>query len=255
MMNRIQQAFTKKAYVGFLTGGDGGVEKSIEYALAMIEGGINIIELGVPFSDPVADGPVIQQAYVRALQHKTTINDVLKIAKGIRAKSEVAIVLFTYFNPLLQQGKSIYQQIQKAGIDGILVVDLPLEEASEHIKFLEHHQLQGIFLASPSTPIERLEAIDKTSKGFVYYACQKGTTGMQSELPSDFVESIVKIKSHVDLPVAVGFGIKDRASASTVLKYADGFVVGSYFVDMIGKKISTQQFIDAVKSLDPRGIS
>lgn len=251
-MDRIDLAFKNKAFVGFLTAGDGGIDYTVESALALVEGGISILELGMPFSDPVGDGPVIQASSQRALKEHTHFSDVMEIARRIRKKSDIAIILFTYYNPLLQQGEKAFSQMQQVGIDGVLVVDLPIEEAEEHALLLKKYQLGGVFLATPSTADDRLSMIEDLSTAFVYYICQKGTTGMRDAMPASFAEDISRIRSHIKKPLVVGFGIKDQSSASQALKYADGFVVGSYFVNLMANKIDPKELTLKTKQIDPR---
>lgn len=227
-MSRISQAFAKKqAFIGYLTAGD----SSKEHFLSLIEMGVNILEVGIPFSDPVADGPVIQKAMERSLQAGTTPKKALQLVAELRKETEVAIVLFTYFNPIQRDLKGFLAQAKKVGADGVLVVDLPLEESATYQLLCKNFGLSPIFVIAPSTPPERIRAISNAAKGFIYYACRKGTTGARSSLPEDLAEKIAQIRTHTDLPIAVGFGISSRETANAVLKIADGFVVGSHFVE------------------------
>lgn len=226
-MSRISKAFANKnAFIGYLTAGDAGKKEFLE----LIDVGVNLLEIGVPFSDPVADGPVIQKAMARALKKGTTPDSVLKIVKEIRDESDVAIVIFTYLNPI-KNLESFLQKAKRAGADGILVVDLPLEEADEYRRLCTEIGLDPIFVIAPSTPPERIEKIAEAGRGFVYYACRKGTTGARSGLPEDLRDKVAQIRKKSNLPIAVGFGISERKTADEILKIADGFVVGSYFVE------------------------
>ncbi len=230
-MSRISQAFIKKeAFIGYLTAGDA----LKEHFLSLVKMGVNILEIGIPFSDPVADGPVIQKAMQRALAAQTTPEKVLQLVSEIRKESDVAIVLFTYFNPIQRDLKGFLSRAKSAGADGILVVDLPLEESIEYRSLCKQFGLSPIFVVAPSTPPERIRAISESAEGFIYYACRKGTTGARSSLPDDLEEKLKQIRAHTELPIAVGFGISNRETADAVLKVADGFVVGSYFVENIG---------------------
>jgi tryptophan synthase alpha chain len=221
------------------TAGDGGVERTIEAALALVKGGVNLLELGVPFSDPIADGPIIQQASARALQHGVTMHEVLYIARAIRKESNIPIILFSYYNPILaalhQPHVDFLEEVKKAGVDGMLIVDLPWEESQQLRAAMAIHDLAFISVITPSTPLERIMTIDQEAHGFLYYACRKGTTGIKSGLPTDFSEKIKKIKSSAHLPVVVGFGISDRDTAQRVLEEADGVVVGSFFVQAVAE--------------------
>lgn len=227
-MSRISKAFAnKKAFIGYLTAGDAGKKEFLE----LVNLGVNILEVGIPFSDPVADGPVIQKAMARALQKRTTLEKVLEIICEIRAESEVAILVFTYFNPIQKDLSFFVRKVKEAGADGILIVDLPLEESFRYRKLCDEFDLAPIFVIAPSTPPERIEAIAKKGKGFLYYACRKGTTGVRSGLPEDLEIKVAQIRAKSTLPIAVGFGISDRKTADAVLEIADGFVVGSHFVE------------------------
>lgn len=226
-MSRISKAFANKnAFIGYLTAGDAEKKEFLE----LIDIGVNLLEIGVPFSDPVADGPVIQKAMARALKKGTTPDSVLKIVEEIRAESDVAIVVFTYLNPI-KNLENFLRKAKKAGADGILVVDLPLEEADEYRKLCYEIGLDPIFVIAPSTPPERIEKIAEAGRGFLYYACRKGTTGARSGLPEDLRDKVGAIRKKSNLPIAVGFGISERKTADEILKIADGFVVGSYFVE------------------------
>ncbi len=227
-MSRISKAFqNKKAFVGYLTAGDAGKKEFLE----LVRLGVNVLEVGIPFSDPVADGPVIQQAMNRALQKGTTPEVALEIIREIRKETDVAILIFTYLNPIQKDLASFMLRAKEAGADGMLIIDLPLEESSEYRRLCQELDLAPIFVIAPSTPLERIDAIAKVGKGFLYYACRKGTTGVRAGLPEDLEEKIAQIRSKSDLPIAVGFGISKRKEADEILKIADGFVVGSYFVE------------------------
>jgi tryptophan synthase alpha chain len=227
-MSRISKAFANKdAFIGYLTAGDSEKEDFLQ----LLELGVNLLEVGIPFSDPVADGPVIQQAMQRALQKGMTPEKTLALVADLRQETEVPIVLFTYFNPIQKDLKRFLLKAKKAGADGILVVDLPIEEAAEYQKFCALAQLEPIFLMAPSTSRKRMAQIAKIAQGFIYYACRKGITGARAGLPADLSEKIAQIREHTHLPIAVGFGISDRKTADAVLQIADGFVVGSYFVE------------------------
>ena len=248
-MSRIEKAFEyEDVFVGYLMAGDGGVDYSVRAAMALIRGGVDILELGLPFSDPVADGPVIQAASSRALENKTTPEQVLKITREIRKKSDIPIIIMTYYNPILKGGKDFLVKAKRAGIDGMLVVDLPPEEGAAYLKMMRELALDTIFLVTPNTPKLRLLQIIQHSTGFIYYACQKGTTGMRKSLPKDLSENIKAIREETQKPVVVGFGIKNKQNAKDVLKIADGFVVGSALIDLIAKKSTLKQIEAKAKS-------
>lgn len=227
-MSRISKAFANKnAFIGYLTAGDAKKKEFLE----LIENGVNLLEVGIPFSDPVADGPVIQKAMTRALLKGTTLDQVLELVKEIRGESQVPIVLFTYFNPIQKDLAGFLKKAKEAGADGILIVDLPLEEADEYRRLCDELHLDPIFVIAPSTPPERIEKIAEAGRGFLYYACRKGVTGARSGLAPDLKKKIAEIREKSSLPIAVGFGIQERKTADEILTVADGFVVGSYFVE------------------------
>lgn len=231
-MSRITKAFADIARVAYLTAGDGG-ELSAEYFLALAKAGVNVLEVGIPFSDPVADGPVIQLAMERALKANTDITQVLKIIKKIRASTDAAIIIFTYFNPIMLHLEKFLTDIKAAGADGILVVDVPLEESDELIGLCNKIDIAPIMVAAPSTSLSRVKLLSKRGSGFLYYACRKGTTGVKDNLPDDVITQIKHVKNASSLPVAVGFGVSNNIMVNQLLQVADGCVIGSYFVDAI----------------------
>lgn len=233
------------ALIAYLTLGDGGLDYSLDSALALVEGGVDLLEIGLPFSDPVADGPVIQKAMERSLQNGTKPQDLIPFLEAFRKLSQVPIVIFSYYNPILAAGKAFLDQAHRAGANGMLIVDLPFE-------LMPESALEPILIVSTSTPQDRLEKIVKKGRGFIYYACQKGTTGMRGGLPSHSAEDIARIKRATQLPVAIGFGISNRQTAEEALKFADGVIVGSYFVEAMGRKASPNEIIQLVKNIDPR---
>jgi tryptophan synthase alpha chain len=238
-MKRISQLFSKqKAYVAYLTVGDGGLEKTYESAKALIAGGVNLLELGVPFSDPVADGSTIQMASERALKNHVTLLDVLQVAKRLRQETNIPIILFTYFNPLFNYFEdSIFERIKTAGIDGILVVDLPIEESMVYQKKCLSASLAPIYVITQVTSDARIQSISKKGKGFLYYACRLGTTGIKEDIPSNLTLQMQRIKRLTNLPVVVGFGISTPIQSLAICEVADGFVVGSFFVNAVANGI------------------
>ena len=251
-MNRISECFKKtKPYIGYITAGDGGIDRTLDAALALVKGGVDLLEVGIPFSDPIADGPVIQDAMDRALKGGTTPEEVLTFIEKFREKSGVPLVLFTYYNPLLNGGEAFLKKVAKAGADGVLVVDLPIEEGEEYRKWAKAGGLDTIFLIAPSTSKKRIKKIAKASSGFLYYVCRKGTTGTQKELPEDLERKVKEIKEISSLPVVVGFGISNKEMSTKILKIADGFVVGSFLVEAIGKGKSTDELTTLAESIKP----
>lgn len=256
-MNKIEHVFKNgPTFVGYMTGGDGGADYGIECGLQLIEGGVDILEIGLPFSDPVADGPVIQRASNRALEQGACSEAILKIAKGIRKRSDVPLILFSYFNPLLKKGMPFLKNVYDAGFNAVLVVDLPAptEEKYSHFYYqaLKESGLHPIFLVAPSTDEYRLEQIKKISQGFIYYACQKGTTGAKDKLPEDFSFHISRLRRNSCMPIAAGFGIAKRETARAALQYADGFVVGSAFVQKMEERVHPQELKKLAQAIDPR---
>ena len=245
----------KKPYIGYLTAGDGGIDHCEKMALALIEGGVDLLELGIPFSEPIADGLVIQDAVERALRAGTTPHQVLELVKSLRKKTDVPIVIMTYFNPILAGGESFLKKAKTAGVNGFLIVDLPPEEAAEYLEWMQSAGLETIFIVAPSTPEERIPFICQASTGFVYYACRKGTTGMKEGVPEDLPEKIKQIRRHTDLPIAVGFGISSAETAGEILKSSDGFIVGSFLVQAAHKQKNPSELTRLAASLDPRSKS
>jgi tryptophan synthase alpha chain len=252
-MNRIEKTFKKgKVFAAYITAGDGELSTQLSMIRALLKGGVNLLEIGVPFSDPIADGVVIQRAMERALCAHTTIFDVLNLIKAIRAESDVPIILFTYYNPILiMQKQNILQQTKSAGADGILVVDLPFFEADEHLKTCAQLELAPIAVIAPTTDAMRLKQLVTQGRGFLYYACQKGTTGVRKDLPLDVRSNILAIKKITDLPVIIGFGIADRTSSQAAIALADGFVVGSYFIQAIESGLSAEGLTQLTTAINP----
>jgi tryptophan synthase alpha chain len=227
----------KPGLVVYLTAGDPSLEATREIAVAAIDAGADVIELGVPFSDPLADGPVIQRASERAVARGTSLKDVLKLAAEIRAARPAAgLVIFSYLNPILRYGLSRFADTAAAaGVDGVLVTDLIVEEAGEYLAEMARVQLAPIFLAAPTSPDERLEAIATHSKGFVYAISRVGITGTQQNLTSDAESLVARIRRWTGLPVAVGFGISNSEHVAQVGRFADAAVIGSAIVELIEK--------------------
>lgn len=244
----------KKTFIGYITAGDGGVDYCVDCCLALIAGGVDILELGFPFSDPIGDGPVIQEASQRALKAGTTPETVLEIARRVRQKSNTPLVLMSYYNPLLQAGQKYLGHLKDAGFEAVLVVDLPApQEGTPHpfLQSLKEAQLQSILLATATTDERRLRQIACHAEGFLYYVCQRGTTGIRKGLPSDFDSQISRLRQLVDLPIVAGFGIGDRTSATKAIEQADGCVVGSAFVKRMGDRISPSELTVVAAAIKP----
>ena len=225
----------KPGLVVYLTAGDPDLATSGAIALAAIDAGADVIELGVPFSDPLADGPVIQRASERAVARGTRLKDVLELAGEIHAaRPHAGLVIFTYLNPILRFGMHKFvDAAAAAGADGVLVLDLIVEEAGEYLAEMERAGLAPVFLAAPTSPDERLEAIAKHSRGFVYAISRVGITGTQQSLTGDARALVARIRRWTRLPVAVGFGISNAEHVAQVAEFADAAVIGSAIVELI----------------------
>jgi len=251
-MSVIENTLQQPCFIGYLTAGDGGMERSKEAMLALIHGGVDILEVGVPFSDPVADGPTIQAAATRALEDGANLEKILQLIRELKQETDTPIILFTYYNPILNAGPGFYARAKEAGVDGCLVVDLPLEESDAYRKACEKEGLDPVFLISPSTPKERIKKIADCSRGMLYYVTRSGTTGVRDTLPTDLKEKLKTIKSVSKLPVVAGFGVSNRDMAKAMLEHADGFVVGSLFVKAVANGDTPEQIKTLVESIDPR---
>jgi tryptophan synthase alpha chain len=225
----------KPSLVAYVTSGDPDLGTTRDVVLAAINAGASVIELGVPFSDPVADGPVIQRASERALKHGTSLEQVLKLAAEIREISQsVGLVIFSYLNPMLQMGLDKFCKIARlAGVDGVLATDLPVEEADFYLAELRKNDLAPIFLAAPTSTDERLKRIAAASSGFVYAVSRTGVTGQRKQMSDDAQTLVRRLRKFTKLPIAVGFGISTPEQFAAVGKYAEGAVVGSAIVETI----------------------
>jgi tryptophan synthase alpha chain len=241
--------------VAYLTCGDPDLATTLEIALAAIDAGADVIELGVPFSDPVADGPVIQRASERALRHGTSLTQVLKLAKEIRKKSQAGLIIFTYLNPILRMGLAKFSAAaQDACVDGALITDLPVEESGDYLSEMQNRNLATVFLAAPTSTDARLKQIAHASTGFVYAVSRTGVTGARQQMPEDAAKLVSRLRRYTDLPVAVGFGISTSAQFEAVGKFADAAVVGSAIVETIernpGKEAeSVAQFVKQLSAV------
>ncbi|MBO4648184.1 MAG: tryptophan synthase subunit alpha [Lentisphaeria bacterium] len=233
-MNRFQKIFSsgRKAAVGYVTAGCPSVESSLGFMRGMIEGGVDILELGIPFSDPTADGPVIQQSSQRALRNGFTIDKVFEIAATLRKEyPELGLVLFSYYNPIFFMGlENFAKRAAEAGVDGALVVDVPFEERAEIEPVLNGHGIELIPLVSPATGAERMKKITAGCRSFVYYITVRGVTGTRTALPDDLLRNLTALREVSPAPVAAGFGISSPETARAAAAGADGIVIGSAFV-------------------------
>src|SRR5580693_6265123 len=259
-MNRIVAKFAqiksagKKGLVVYIGAGDPNLEATHQLALAFDRAGVDVLELGVPFSDPLADGLVNQLAAQRGLESGTTPPKVLETVASIRKHSQIPIVLYIYFNLIHKVGmKQFIADAAKAGVDGLLVLDLPPEESENYEALMKKNGLCHIYLIAPTTPEDRMEFIVKRGSGFIYYVSREGVTGMQKQISTNLESQVGKLRAHTKLPIAVGFGVSNPEQARLVAQNADAVVVGSAVVNQIAehgkKKALTKRVGKFVKSL------
>ena len=249
MKNRIDNRFAqlrsakRKAFIPYICGGDPNLKRTVDLAFTLEQSGADLLELGLPFSDPLADGLVNQLASQRALAAGTTIRGVFDCVRQIRKKSEIPIVIYTYLNPIFQFGaEKFHLDAEAAGIDGLLILDLPPEEDID----LPQTNVLHIRLIAPTTPAGRIERIAKNARGFLYYVSREGVTGAQDSIARSLPEKIAELRAASDLPVAVGFGISNANQAREVAQHADAVVVGSAIVDLISKHGDKSEMIEKV---------
>jgi tryptophan synthase alpha chain len=244
----------KPALVAYVTCGDPDLPTTKEIILAAINAGASVIELGVPFSDPLADGPVIQRASERSLRKGTTLEQVLRLAAEVRKQSDAGLIVFSYLNPILRMGLAKFAAAAAdAGVDGALVTDLPVEEAGDYLSEMRKRNLATVFLAAPTSTDARLQQIARVSTGFVYAVSRTGVTGARKQLPDDAQQLVRRLRKYTRLPIAVGFGISTPEQFAAVGDFADAAVVGSAIVQTIernpGKEAaSVAQFVAEVIS-------
>ncbi len=234
MENRIKNAFEgKKAFIPFISAGDPDLESTEKFVLALEEAGADLIELGIPFSDPIADGTVIQKANLRALAGGVTIEKIFETVKNIRFKTQVPLVFLTYLNPVFKYGyEKFFKKCAEVGIDGVIIPDIPFEEQAE---ILEYAEKQGVYVISFLAPTsnDRIEKIAEKARGFIYVASSMGVTGVRSEITTNLAEIINRAKKVTKTPCAVGFGINTPEQVREIEKFADGAIVGSAIVKII----------------------
>jgi tryptophan synthase alpha chain len=241
-VSRIAETFARlradgrRGFVPFVTAGDPDLEATRALVVELARAGADVIELGVPFSDPMADGPVIQRASERALKNRVTLADVLSVVRDVRQETDAAVVLFSYFNPLLQFGlERLCAEARGAGVDGVLATDLVPEEAEEFSAMLKANGLDMIFLVAPTSTDARLRMIAQRASGFIYAVSRAGVTGARASVSDEAEKLFARVRAASDLPVAVGFGISTRAQVEEVWRYADAAVVGSAIVAEVEK--------------------
>lgn len=240
-MNRIDAQFARlhkerrAALITYITAGDPTLARTRELIAALERAGADLIELGIPFSDPLADGKTNQEAAERALRHHVTLHDVLTLVRELRAQSHIPIVFFTYLNPVFRYGFARFaDDAAAAGVDGVLTLDMPPEEAAPLKHELDRTGVRTIFLVAPTSSDDRVRAIAAQASGFIYYVCRTGVTGERDDIPADLPDHIARIRRFTQLPIAVGFGISSPAHVKGIAQHADGVVVGSAIVRRIG---------------------
>jgi tryptophan synthase alpha chain len=252
-MTRIENKFaqlrseSRKAFIPYLTAGDPSLETTLHLVLALEKAGADIVELGVPFSDPIADGPVIQRATERALSNGVTLHKVLELGQNIRQKSGIPLVLFSYFNPLLNHGlERLAKDAVSAGFDGVLASDLTVEESEPFVRTMRGTGLNTVFLVAPTSSPERIRKIAAASNGFLYAVSRTGVTGERQELASDLKEFLQTLRTHTMAPIAVGFGISRPEHVRAVWQEADGAIVGSSIVKEVEQNIEKPDLVEKV---------
>lgn len=240
-MSRLQTVIQKrldqsqKVFVGYVTAGDPDLLATKEICRLLAKSGVDIIELGIPFSDPLADGPTNQKAAQRALEKGVSLSSILDMAADLRGDGfETPLVLFSYCNPIYKMGfKAFAERAAKAGVDGVLCVDLPPEEAGDYTRILRNQGLDTIFLASPTSDELRLKLVDHLSSGFVYYVSRTGVTGVQGEISQTLEAEMSLVKQHITKPVFIGFGVSSPEQARSIARWGDGVVIGSAIVNRV----------------------
>jgi len=248
-MNRLEEKFRelktrgRKAFIAYITAGDPSLESTAALIREFETRGVDIVELGVPFSDPIADGPVNQEAAMRALRHRIGIGDILGMVKRVRGETDLPIIFFAYVNNILSYGFDAFvRDARESGLDGALVLDLPPEEAGEYKSRMDTAGLCTVFLVSPVTPENRLRLIAKNATGFIYYVSQMGVTGEREQVSGQIPVMVGRIRRITNTPVAVGFGVSRPEHVREVARHADGVIVGSSIVRKIGELGQRQGF-------------
>ncbi|MHB8232267.1 MAG: tryptophan synthase subunit alpha [bacterium] len=232
------RAGNKTAFIPFISIGDPDMETSLEIAKTLINNGADMIELGFPFSDPMADGKVIQKSYERALKNRISMEDAFNFIKRLKAFRDIPVIFFTYYNPVFVLGGKFAKGAESAGIDGVLVVDLPPEESNELTRYIQEKNIYQIYLLAPTTGKERMKQILSRSKGFVYYVSVTGVTGARKSLPETIHSRIKTIKKFSSIPVGVGFGISSKEQVKEITGYADAIIIGSRIIQFIENNIN-----------------
>lgn len=254
-MDRISQVFSiarekgKKVFIPFVTAGFPDLEMTRQLCLTLERAGADIIELGVPFSDPLADGPIIQYASQKALSGGITLKGICDFVKGLRLETQIPIAIMSYYNVILRPGlKESFGWMKEAGIDGLICPDLPPEEGEELIALGEKNLIATIFFLAPTSTPKRIELVSKKSTGFIYYVSVTGVTGVRKELPATITDHLIQIRSMTDKPIAVGFGISVPKQAEQIARWADGVIIGSAIIKMIEANTSETDLMGRVEA-------
>lgn len=253
-MNRIPETFDqlkkndRTALIPYIMAGDPTLQATKKYVLDLEKSGADIIELGVPFSDPLADGPTIQRASERSLKHGTTLSKVIGLVQEIRKQSEIPLVLMTYYNPVFKYGVELFiKKAVRAGVDGVIIPDLIPDEAADFIRIAKQHELNTIFLLAPTSTRERINKVVSSASGFIYFVSLTGITGSKLSVDKQMKSTLNSVKRITEKPVAVGFGISGPEEASIVSKLADGVIIGSAIVKLIAKRKNISNFVKKIR--------
>lgn len=254
-MNRIDQKFQElrcqgaRAFMPYLCAGDPTPELTNKLLLTLEAAGADLIELGVPFSDPIADGSTVQRASERALTHRISLGQILEMVSALRQQTDIPIALMSYYNPIFRMGEAAFcKAAQTAGVDGLIVPDLPPEQAEVLLKVAPQHNLSTIFMVAPTSPPERMQLIASVSTGFIYCVSLTGVTGARATLSDEIAPMISELRKHTDKPLSVGFGVSTAEQATQVAQIADGVIVGSAIVNVIEENIDDEaELLAAVK--------
>lgn len=252
-MNRIEQTFKtlkrkkKKALIAFITSGYPNLDITRKLVLEFAKIGVDIVELGVPFSDPLADGPIIQEASQTALKRGVNLNNILNLVKKVRKDIDIPLCLMTYYNPIFCFGEEKFaRKASLAGVDGVIIPDLPPEEGRAFIRLANKFNLDSIFFLSPTSTAERIKFISRVSRGFIYYVSLTGVTGPRQHLPGDLINNLRAIKKHTRKPICVGFGVSRAQQVREIYKIADGVIVGSAIIQQIKDNIGRADLVKRV---------
>ena len=254
-MNRIDKKFQElrdqgaTAFMPYLCAGDPNPELTSKLLLTLEEAGADLIELGVPFSDPIADGPTVQRASERALTHHISLQEILEMVATVRTQTDIPIALMSYYNPIFRMGEDAFcKAAQDAGVDGVIIPDLPPEQAQSLLEIAPRYNLATIFLVAPTSPPERMQLIASVSTGFVYCVSVTGVTGARAMLSDEIAPMIAELRKHTDKPISVGFGVSTPDQATQIAQIADGVIVGSAIINVIEEHINDEaRLLTAVK--------